>query len=239
MSEIPVKSEPVRDMFGGIAGRYDLANRTLSMGLDILWRRRLVREVTRLRPTSVVDLATGSGDVAFALRKKLPPQARLQALDFCEPMLDQARRKQGRLDPSETLGPLSFAQGDCLNLPLDDQSADAATIAFGLRNLEDRARGLAEMRRILRPGGTLFVLEFTQPHRWFRPIYLLYLKAILPTLAGWITRQPSAYRYLAGTIESFPTVTALTRELEAAGFPQVRAIPMSLSIVALHLARKP
>ena len=218
-------------MFGRIAGRYDLANRTLSGGCDLWWRHRLVREVTRLRPSLVVDLATGSGDVALALRKKLPPATRVLGLDFCEPMLEKARHKMPAV---ENLGPLSFEQGDILKLPLEDNSCDVVTIAFGLRNLADRHRGLCEMRRILRPGGTLLILEFTQPARWFRPIYYTYLRHVLPRLAGWISGDRDAYEYLNNTIGAFPDKAGISAEMEKAGFRDVRAEGMTASIVALH-----
>lgn len=223
-------------MFGRIAERYDLANRALSLGLDTLWRDRLVEEVWIRQPNSVADLATGSGDVAFALRDSLPAEARVAGLDFCEPMLDQARRKQSKLGYAN----LSFEQGDILQLPLPDAACDAVTIAFGYRNLADRARGLAEMRRILNPGtGHVFILEFSQPHPLFRPFYYFYLKTLLPTLAGALTGDVAAYRYLCDSIESFPDRAGVSTELLQAGFEEVRAIPLALGAVALHIARAP
>ena len=222
----------VQSMFSGISGRYDFANHFLSGGVDWYWRYRLVRAVRRHAPSAVADLATGSGDVALALRRKLPEACSVTGLDFCEPMLDVARQKQQR---RELPGRLEFAFGDCMDLPLPDASVDAVTIAFGLRNFEDRHRGLCEMRSVLRPGrGGLFVLEFTQPDPWLRPIYKFYLKHILPHLARLATGDKAAYDYLAGSIEAFPEKASLSRELEAAGFTEVRATGMTGSIVALH-----
>ena len=224
----------VQSMFAGISSRYDFANHVLSGGVDLYWRWRLVRSVTRRRPHLVVDLATGTGDVAFALRRKLPANCRLTGLDFCEPMLDLAREKQRRRDPAE---PIAFAFGDCLSLPLADASVDVLTIAFGLRNLEDREAGLREMRRVLKPGqGSLHILEFTQPDRWLKPIYGPYLRHVLPRLARLATGDKSAYDYLAGSIEAFPTKAALTSEIRAAGFSTVRATGLTGAIVALHEA---
>lgn len=231
------EAKAVQSMFAGIAGKYDAANRLLSGGIDIYWRYRLVRAVVRQRPQFIADLATGSGDVAFALHSKLPDLARITALDFCQPMLDQAQIKQQQR--AIAADRLSFAFGDCLALPLPDASMDAVTIAFGLRNLEDRHGGLCEMRRILRPGGHLFVLEFTQPERWFRPVYYLYLKSVLPVLAWALCRNRSAYDYLAGSIEDFPSKESLSHELEAAGFEPVCATGLHASIVALHRGMKP
>lgn len=227
------EAQAVREMFAGIASRYDLANRLLSMGIDVYWRRVLLRQVRACMPRDVADLACGSGDVTLALAKGLPKGTMLQGLDFCEPMLEQARRKHKSTLP-ET--PILFAQGDCLNLPLTDASQDVLTIAFGLRNLEDRKRGLAEMRRVLRPGGSLFVLEFTQPDRWFRPFYYTYLKCILPSVAAVLTGDRKAYRYLAGSIEAFPKRETLAEELRTAGFGQVNITGLTFGIVAIHRA---
>ncbi len=223
-------------MFAGIAGRYDLVNRALSFGFDCGWRRRLVEKVVAQEPLRVVDLATGSGDVALALRRALDSSVEVRGLDFCEPMLEKARYKAERAGLG---GSLSFGQGDCLNLPLDDGSVDVLTIAFGLRNLEDRPRGLQEMYRVLHPErGCLFVLEFTQPALWFRPLYYLHLKLFMPMVSILLTSRPSAYRYLAGSIDAFPTKGFLAEEMLAAGFPRVSYRGMTASVVAIHSAEK-
>lgn len=225
----------VNAMFGRIAGRYDLANHLLSGGLDFLWRRRLVREVRRTAPATIIDLATGSGDVAFALRRALPDSTMITGLDFCPPMLDEAERKKTR---SPRFASLRFALGNLLELPLENETADAVTISFGLRNAADRNRALREIHRILRqPHGTLFVLEFSQPRRWFAPVYFFYLRHILPRVAAWCTGDKSAYDYLCGSIEQYPGRDAISAEIRAAGFSDVRAIPLTLGTVALHIAR--
>lgn len=225
----------VNQMFAGIAGRYDVANHLLSGGIDFYWRRVLTRRVLQSAPREVVDLATGSGDVAFKLRDRLGTGVPVTGLDFCEPMLDQARAKQQQ-KPRYT--DLKFAFGDCMKLPLEDGSVDAVTISFGVRNFEDRQRGLKEILRVLRPGGRLFVLEFSQPDRWFRPFYYFYLKCILPWVAALATGDKSAYDYLAGTIENFPTKAALADQLKLAGFATVQATGLTFSIVAIHAAGK-
>ena len=225
----------VNAMFGRIAGRYDLANRLLSGGLDVLWRRRLVREVAATAPKDVLDLATGSGDVVFALREKLPGTTQITGMDFCLPMLDEARRKaEARGNPPHT----SFAPGDLLELPVANRAFDAITISFGLRNAADRGRALREMHRALRaPAGHLFVLEFSQPYRWFAPFYFFYLRHILPRVAAWCTGDRSAYEYLCGSIEAYPDRHAIADEIRAAGFSDVRAVPLTFGTVALHIAR--
>jgi demethylmenaquinone methyltransferase/2-methoxy-6-polyprenyl-1,4-benzoquinol methylase len=222
-------------MFGGIATRYDLANHVLSLGLDFGWRRRLARDVVAAQPKVVADLATGSGDVAFALKRRLGAGVQVRGYDFCREMLVVAERKKAAAPQARDV---TFAFGDCMELPLADGSVDVLTIAFGLRNLPDRARGLREMRRVLREGGRLFILEFTQPARWFRPFYYFYLQYGMPVIAGALTGRPEAYRYLHESIAAFPTRAALAEEIRAAGFADVRHSGMTMSTVALHEARK-
>jgi demethylmenaquinone methyltransferase/2-methoxy-6-polyprenyl-1,4-benzoquinol methylase len=225
----------VNSMFGRIARRYDLANRLLSGGMDLWWRRQLVAAVRRTEPTDVVDLATGSGDVAFALARELPPTTRIIGMDFCQPMLDEAEIKKAAAGAGRYAN-ITFRQGDGLALPLADACCDALTISFGLRNLADRAKGLREMRRVLRPGGRLFVLEFSQPQTWFAPFYFFYLRKILPFVAGAVTGDRAAYVYLNETIEQFPDREGLAGEIRAAGFSRVTASRMTFGIVALHEA---
>lgn len=224
-------------MFGRIAGRYDVANRVLSGGIDLWWRRRLVAAVRQTRPKDVLDLATGSGDVAFALGRRLPAGTRIVGIDFCQPMLARAEAKQQAAGP-ERHANVSFQVGDGLALPLPDAGFDAVTIAFGLRNLADRNRGLCEMRRVLRPGGHVFVLEFSQPYPWFRPLYYLYLQKLLPSIASLVTGDRAAYVYLNQTIATFPARPALAAEIVTAGFSDVAARPMTLGTVALHVGRR-
>lgn len=221
----------VNTMFGRIAARYDLANHLLSGGVDFWWRQRLVRSVRDSHPDKVLDLATGSGDVVFALADGLPSGTFIIGMDFCQPMLDEAVVKR---TANPRWSGIEFRQGDGLALPLPDHCVDALTISFGLRNMADRHRALSEMRRVLRPGGKLFVLEFSQPHFWFRPFYYTYLKFILPFVAGVVTGDRSAYEYLCGSIELFPNRAGMTEELRRAGFSSVQATPFTFGIVALH-----
>jgi demethylmenaquinone methyltransferase/2-methoxy-6-polyprenyl-1,4-benzoquinol methylase len=225
----------VKSMFGRIARRYDLANRVLSAGIDIYWRRRLVDAAVRGPPKSVLDLATGSGDVAIALRRALPQGASVLGMDFSEPMLDVARAKQARQGAGTGL---EFRQGDALALPLADATFDSVTIAFGLRNMADRALCLSEMRRVLRPGGRVNILEFSQPVPWVRPLYYFHLRRVAPLVAGVLTGDRGAYQYLASSIGEFPGREALSGELRAARFEEVTASSMTLGIAALHVGRR-
>jgi demethylmenaquinone methyltransferase/2-methoxy-6-polyprenyl-1,4-benzoquinol methylase len=221
-------------MFGRIAQRYDLANRVLSCGIDIYWRFRLVGAVGASRPQDVLDLATGSGDVAFALARGLPEGTRILGVDFSAPMLGEAERKKA-VNPGRCAN-VTFTQGDALALPLPAASFDAVTIAFGLRNMADRARCLSEIRRVLRPGGRLFILEFSQPWAWVRPLYTFHLRHIVPAVAGRLTGDRGAYEYLGETIGAFPGRDALSAEIRAAGFTAVSAASMTMGVVALHAA---
>lgn len=224
----------VNSMFARIAGRYDFANHLLSGGVDFWWRLKLVRAVHDAHPAAVLDLATGSGDVAFELADALPLGVTITGMDFCQPMLDEAVKKR-RASPR--WAPIKFQPGDGLALPLSDATFDAVTISFGLRNMADRGQALKEMRRVLRPGGQLFVLEFSQPHAWFSPAYYAYLKFVLPLIAGLVTGDRGAYEYLCGSIEQFPGRAAMSAEILGAGFSAVRAMPLTCGIVALHEAR--
>ncbi len=230
-------SVAVNSMFARIACRYDLANRILSGGIDLYWRRQLVAAVASVNPSDVLDLATGSGDVAFAISRKAMSAKQIIGMDFCQPMLDEAIAKQSS-DATKRYQNIIFRQGDGLNLPLPDSQFDVVSIAFGLRNMADRARALAEMHRVLRPGGRLFVLEFSRPQKWFRPFYLFYLRHVLPLVAGLLTRDRAAYVYLNESIEAFPDRDALAAEIRAAGFGEVEARGLTFGVVALHAAVK-
>jgi demethylmenaquinone methyltransferase/2-methoxy-6-polyprenyl-1,4-benzoquinol methylase len=223
-------------MFGRIALRYDLTNRVLSGGMDIYWRFSLVSRVRRAKSTRILDLATGSGDVAFALKRRLPPETRVLGMDFCLPMIKRAEAKKAA-DPNLSAG-LEFRQGDALALPLPDACVDAVTIAFGYRNVADRKLCLSEMLRVLRPGGRLFILEFSKPWRWLRPLYDFHIRHIMPLIASVLTGDRGAYEYLCGSIASFPDRMSLSAEIRSAGFVEVTATPLTTGIVAIHEAQR-
>jgi len=223
----------VQRMFSGIASRYDFANRVLSLGLCVGWREQLVAAAQAAQPKTVADLATGSGDVAFALRRDLPADCAVVGYDFCEPMLEL-----GRIRAKKENVPLEFKTGDCMALPIADASQDVVTIAYGVRNFEDRAKGLGELRRILRPDGTLLILEFSQPSAWFAPFHFVHVRLLSPILAGLLTGDFGAYRYLGTSIAGFPDAQGLTQELKNAGFSEVSHESMMFGTVALHRAKK-
>ena len=223
----------VQRMFSGIASRYDFANRVLSLGLCVGWRERLVAAAQAARPQTVADLATGSGDVAFALRRDLPADCAIVGYDFCEPML-----ALGRMRAAKEKVALEFLPGDCMHLPIADESCDVVTIAYGVRNFEDRARGLRELCRVTKPGGSVFILEFSRPAAWFAPFHFIHVRLVSPVLAGLLTGDFAAYRYLGTSIAGFPDATGLTQELKNLGFSEVSHESMLFGTVALHRAKK-
>ena len=232
----------VASMFSRIAPGYDRANRLLSLGVDTLWRQRLVRRVEEgfsLRSgRKVLDLAAGTLDVSLALARRIPGVT-VAATDFCLPMLQAGGRKLARADAYER-DRIVRVTGDALALPLKTDSMNAVTVAFGLRNMRPRARALAEAHRVLCPGGRLYVLEFgSAKGRIWGGLYNWYLQTLLPFLGGAITGDREAYRYLAQTVTDFPPAQELGREMEEAGFTAVTWEKLWGGIVFLHAAEKP
>ncbi|MEY2504733.1 MAG: demethylmenaquinone methyltransferase / 2-methoxy-6-polyprenyl,4-benzoquinol methylase, partial [Verrucomicrobiota bacterium] len=219
--------ESVRAMFGRIAQRYDLANHLLSGGADFLWRRRAAKTVGGWQPRDHLDLATGSGDLALAVQRRLP-QARIVGADFSPEMLEIARRK----------GVANTVVADALQLPFESASFDAVTVAFGLRNMADWDRALSEMARVLRVPGHLLVLDFSLPTGALRPAYRFYLHRCLPLLASVVTGQKAAYDYLGGSIEGFPSGRAMLELIERNGFGNAAADPLTGGIATIYTAEK-
>jgi demethylmenaquinone methyltransferase/2-methoxy-6-polyprenyl-1,4-benzoquinol methylase len=221
----------VRSMFGKVAPRYDLLNHLLSFQIDRYWRSRTVAAVANIleRPTSrVLDLCCGTGDLMLALEKRRG--SAVLGSDFCHPMLTAAREKTSqRRRASEVF------ESDALQLPIADRSLDLITVAFGFRNLANYARGLAELKRVLRPGGQLAILEFSQPpNPVFAALYGIYSKRILPLIGGLISGSGEAYTYLPESVSKFPGPEELAEQMRSAGFSKVRFERMTFGIVALH-----
>jgi len=226
--EIVTQPERVRQMFGSIARRYDLANHLLSCGADFYWRKRAGEIVGSWQPKKIVDLATGTGDLALELQRKLPA-AEIVAIDFLPEMLEIAVRK----------GVQKVIVADAAQLPLPDSSLDCVTVAFGLRNMEDWGAALREMARVLRANGHLLVLEFSLPRlSIFRRLYRFYLHRCMPILGSFLTRQKHAYDYLGDSIEEFPSGQAMSQLMEANGFSDAVAEPLSGGIVTIYTGKK-
>jgi demethylmenaquinone methyltransferase / 2-methoxy-6-polyprenyl-1,4-benzoquinol methylase len=219
--------EQVRAMFDRVARRYDLANHLLSGGLDFWWRERASAIVREWGPRRVLDLATGSGDLALTIARKLP-EAEITGADFSPAMLAVARRK----------GLTNTVVADALHLPFADGSFEAVTVAFGLRNMSNWNAALAEMARVLAPGGHLLVLDFSLPDGLLRPVYRIYLHHVLPRLAGIVTGEKQAYDYLGASIEKFPSGAAMSELIEGNGFCGATAEPLSGGIVTVYCATK-
>ena len=217
----------VRTMFSAIAHRYDFANHLLSGGLDFFWRKRAAQIVKEWQPTRILDLATGSGDLALTIRAACPG-AFLVGADFCHPMLLTAQGK--------TLSQLVTA--DALHLPFADAAFDVVTIAFGLRNIESWPRALAEIRRVLLAGGHALILDFSIPPPPLRWIYRPYLHHVLPHIAAVVTGEKSAYEYLGDSIESFPSGDAMCVLLRDSGFENPVCEPLTCGIVSLYTASR-
>jgi demethylmenaquinone methyltransferase/2-methoxy-6-polyprenyl-1,4-benzoquinol methylase len=213
--------DSVRTMFDRIAPVYDVMNRVMTAGLDVRWRRLAAESAVR-SGDRVLDAACGTGDLAIADLKA--GAGKVTGLDFSAKMLERARAKNRAIE---------WLQGDMLALPFADETFDAATVGFGVRNVEDLALGLRELRRVLRPGGRLAILEITQPRGALRPFYSLWFDRVVPLL-GKVLPGGDAYTYLPASVKRFPTAERLADMLGEAGFSDVRFKLMGGSIVALH-----
>ena len=214
----------VKSAFARIADRYVLTNHVLSLGMDILWRKRVGRIVRAWKPSRIVDVATGTGDLALELQRACP-EGRVVGTDFCEEMLAHARNR----GVGETL------VADGLAMPFADGEFEVATVAFGLRNMADWDGGLREMARIVQPGGHVLVLDFSLPSGVLGRPYAFYLNRILPKVAGVLTGEGDAYQYLAGSIERFPSGEAMLERFRRVGLRDCEWIPLSGGIASIYL----
>jgi len=225
----------IAGMFDAIAHRYDLLNRVLSGGLDQRWRARAIAAL-RLQPRHVLlDVCTGTADVALSALASPTPPGRVVGVDFSGEMLRRAMTKTRRTRRESRL---LLAQADATRLPLPDRSADAAAIAFGIRNVQQPEAACRELARVLRPGGRLAVLEFGLPASpRFRALYLWYVKRVLPVIGRVVSRHDSAYAYLPESVGRFPPPEEFGQLLQACGFPHVEVVPLTLGVVYLYVAQ--
>jgi demethylmenaquinone methyltransferase/2-methoxy-6-polyprenyl-1,4-benzoquinol methylase len=225
----------VRGMFAEIAPRYDLVNRMLSGGIDVWWRHVTVSRAAPPRSGAILEVCTGTGDLALAYARAAGPEVRIVASDFCRPMLDHGVEKARKSGAQ-----VEWVEADAMALPFPDAAFDLVTVAFGLRNIADTARGLAEMARVLEPGGRLAILEFSLPtNRLVRGFYLWYFRRVLPFLGNAVARNRSdAYTYLNKSVEEFPSGTRLAALVRDAGFDRLEMIPMTFGIATLTLATR-
>ncbi len=226
----------VAAMFDAIAGRYDLLNHLLSGGLDRRWRVRAVRALGLTGGETVLDLCTGTADLAIALGRRPGGAGRVVGVDFAARMLDHAARKLDALGMRERIG---LVRGDAMRVPLPAASVDAATIAFGIRNVEDPRRALAELHRVVRPGGRVAILEFGMPTLpGLAALYRWYFQRVLPRVGRVVSRHDSAYAYLPASVGAFPSGSEFCRLLDDAGFVDTTAVRMLLGVVYLYAATR-
>ena len=226
------RAQAIQEMFSAIAPRYDFLNRLLSLGIDRGWRRTLVRIALREENKAILDVACGTGDVSLELRQKAP-RARIVGLDFSQAMLDLA---QVKIDHAQAGIELVAASAE--ELPFSPADFDLLTIAFGIRNVVDKKKALAEFYRVLKPHGRLAILEFSQPQTaWLRALYNFYFFKVLPLVGGLFARR-SAYRYLPDSVAKFPCQDEFSGWLKEAGFRQCRYHSLTFGIATLYLAEK-
>lgn len=226
------RRQMVRGLFDRVAPRYDVMNDLMSLGLHRLWKRSAARAAAAAAEAlegPVVDLAGGTGDLARLVSALLPGRS-VTNIDASYGMIAAAARRGD--------SPVGLAVAEAEQLPLANDSIAVVTLGFGLRNMTDPRRALAEMVRVLKPGGTLVLLEFSTPQSWFAPLYTLYSRLVIPTLGALIAGDRRAYRYLVESIERFPDAETMTAELRHSGFSHIELRRLMFGVAALHLARK-
>jgi demethylmenaquinone methyltransferase/2-methoxy-6-polyprenyl-1,4-benzoquinol methylase len=229
------KKEQVANMFDSIAGRYDFLNRFLSVGTDIGWRKKAIRELKGINPKHVLDVATGTGDMAILTYSILKP-SRVTGIDISPGMLEIGRKKVAAKGLNDHIELLS-GDSETINFPND--SFDAITVAFGVRNFQDLEKGLKEMLRVLRPGGKLVVLEFSRPSNFFfKGIYNLYMNVLAPAFGRMFAKNRKAYRYLNDSVQAFPERQQFTNILKSAGYRNTFYKTLSLGICSIYCGSK-
>ncbi|MGB0427601.1 MAG: bifunctional demethylmenaquinone methyltransferase/2-methoxy-6-polyprenyl-1,4-benzoquinol methylase UbiE [Flavobacteriales bacterium] len=227
------KKEQVANMFNNIAPKYDALNHILSMGIDIRWRKRVKNMLHEHKVSSILDIATGTGDLAFSLHK---PGIQITGLDISEGMLEVGRQKIKERDLENEL---NFILGDAEEIPFGDAHFDAITVAFGVRNFANLEKGLKEMYRVLKPGGRVYILEFSQPTSVpFKQVYNFYSTKILPTIGRLISKDKAAYTYLPESVAAFPFGDEFTEILNRCGFQDSKCKPLSMGIASIYSGSK-
>lgn len=229
------KKEQVAGMFDQIAFRYDLMNRFLSGGIDMYWRKCAIKELLGLKPKKILDVATGTADVAIMTYKYLQPE-KIIGIDISEGMLQIGRQKVAKLLLNKHI---ELEKGDSEAINFEDNSFDAITVAFGVRNFERLELGLKEILRVLKPGGKLVVLEFSKPKKqWFNGIYNFYMKAIAPKAGQWLSKNKDAYQYLNNSVKAFPEGETFLHILQQTGFSETTLKRLSLGICTIYCGIK-
>lgn len=235
MFRLSDKGEKIQQMFGSIAPRYDFLNRLLSLGIDRRWRKKAVRLLKFREGSRILDVATGTGDVALEIARRTPPSVKITGADFCREMVELGEVK---VAASPYAGRIDFKVAPCEDLPFPDNSFDSITIAFGIRNVVDRRLGLAEMWRVLKPGGRMIILEFSTPRsQLFRQIYYFYFRQLLPIVGGLFSKY-NAYKYLPDSVLEFPSQEEFAGMIEDAGFRNIHIKELTFGIASIYVGEK-
>jgi demethylmenaquinone methyltransferase/2-methoxy-6-polyprenyl-1,4-benzoquinol methylase len=229
------KKRQVSQMFNRIAPYYDFLNRFLSLGIDTLWRKKAIQLLGDESPKTILDVATGTADVAIEAARQLKPE-KIIGIDISNEMLDIGRTKISKRG-MDTI--ISLEEGDSENLPFQDNTFDAITVAFGVRNFENLEKGLKEMFRVMKPGGKVIILEFSQPRAFpFKQLYNFYFRNILPLIGKITSKDPKAYRYLYESVQAFPDGERFTSILEKIGYKSNQCIPLTLGVCSIYTGIK-
>jgi len=235
MFRLSEKGEKIQQMFGTIAPRYDFLNRMLSFGIDRRWRKKAVRLLKYRDGARILDVATGTGDVALEIARATPPSVKITGADFCKEMIDLGQIKAAQ---SPYASRINFKVAPCEDLPFPNETFDSITIAFGIRNVVDRKLGMAEMWRVLRPGGRMIILEFSTPRsQFFRQIYYFYFRRLLPVIGGLFSKY-NAYKYLPDSVLEFPSHKEFAAMIEDAGFRSVHIKELTFGIASIYVGDK-
>lgn len=228
------KKEQVAAMFDNIAGKYDFLNHFLSLGIDKYWRNKGINSLKKYNPKNILDVATGTGDLAIAALKLNP--VKVTGIDISGEMLEVGRKKISEKDLTHKI---ELIQGDSESMPFEDNNFDAITVAFGVRNFENLDKGLMDMHRVLKTGGRVMILEFSKPQSFpFKQLYNFYFKNILPLVGKWVSGDNSAYTYLPESVQNFPDGKAFLEKLNAVGFSDTKVKKLTFGVCALYTAGK-
>jgi len=235
MFRLSDKGEKIQQMFGAIAPRYDFLNRLLSFGIDRRWRTKAVRLLKYREGSRILDVATGTGDVALEIALRTPPSVKITGADFCKEMVDLGAVK---VAASPYADRIDLKVAPCEDLPFANDTFDSITIAFGIRNVVDRKLGLAEMWRVLRPGGRMVILEFSTPRsQLFRQLYYFYFRRLLPVVGGLFSRY-NAYKYLPDSVLEFPSQEEFSQMLADVGFRNIHLHELTFGIATIYVGEK-
>ncbi len=228
------KKEQVAAMFNSISKRYDFLNHFLSLGIDILWRKKAIRQLRDIDPKLILDVATGTGDLAIEALSLNPDK--VIGVDISQGMLDMGQKKLEKMGLTDKI---ELRMGDSEELLFDDNKFDATVVAFGVRNFQNLEKGLADMHRVIREGGKLVVLEFSQPTRFpMKQLYGFYFKAILPLIGKFVSKDNAAYTYLPESVAEFPYGEKFTEILKKVGFKETQCIPLTFGISSIYVGKK-